>query len=195
MPGDCSNWRSSSRLFATLAMRHETVEMRLPDPLYRRVMGPAFDALPEAVQAIHRVCRDGGASGEARVTRGRGLLAGLIARIMGFPPAGMHALHVGFAERDGVERWTRSFGRHSFTSRLSGKGGRLVERFGPLRFHFDLPSDASGLSMAMRRWSFLGLPLPMALAPRSDAREWQEEERFPFRCADQPAADWAGGAL
>jgi hypothetical protein len=167
-------------LFATLAMRHETVETRLPDPLYRRVMGPAFDALPEAVRAVHRVCRDGGASGEARVTRGAGPMAGLVARIMGLPPAGLHALHVGFAERDGMERWTRSFGRHSFASRLSGKGGRLVERFGQLRFHFDLRSDASGLSMAMRRWSFLGIPLPMALAPRSEAREWQEGKRFRF---------------
>lgn len=167
-------------LFATLAMRHETAEIPLPDPLYRRVMGPAFEALPDAVRVMHRVCRDGGASGEARVERGTGLLARIVAWIMGFPPAGTHELHVGFAERDGVEIWTRSFGHHAFTSRLSRKGGRLVERFGPLRFHFDLPSDGQGLRMAMRRWTCLGIPLPRALAPRSDAREWQEGGRFRF---------------
>lgn len=167
-------------LFATLAVRHETVETRLPPPLYRRVMGPAFDALPDAVRAMHRVCRDGGASGEARVERGAGLLAGMVARIMGFPPAGTHALHVAFAERDGVETWTRRFGRHAFTSRLSRRGARLVERFGPLRFHFDLPADDQGLAMELRRWSGLGIPLPLALAPRSEAREWQEGARFRF---------------
>lgn len=167
-------------LLATLHMRHETVETRLPDPLYRRVMGPAFDALPLAVQAMHKVCRDGGAPGEARVAGGTNPLARMVARIMRFPPPGTHALHVAFTERDGVETWTRSFGRHAFTSRLSRKGDRLVERFGPLRFHFDLPSDALGLRMKMRRWTCLGLPLPLALAPRTEAREWQEGERFRF---------------
>ncbi len=58
--------------------------------------------------------------------------------------------------------------------------GRLAERFGPLRFHFDLPSDGQGLTMRMRRWTCLGVPLPMALAPRSRAREWQEGNRFRF---------------
>ncbi|MDB5703658.1 MAG: hypothetical protein JWN66_774, partial [Sphingomonas bacterium] len=167
-------------LFATISVRHETVETRLPPPLYRRVMGPAFDALPDAVRAMHRVCRDGGASGEAKVERGGGLLARLVARMMGFPPAGTHPLHVAFTEKDGIETWTRRFGRHAFTSRLSRKGSRLVERFGPLRFHFDLPSDGQGLAMKMRRWTCLGIPLPLALAPRSDAREWQEGDRFRF---------------
>ncbi|MFA6113288.1 MAG: DUF4166 domain-containing protein [Sphingomonas sp.] len=167
-------------LLATLHMRYETVEARLPDSLYRRVMGPAFDALPEAVRAMHKVCRDGGASGEARVEGGTNLLARMVARIMRFPPPGTHALHVAFTERDGVETWTRSFGRHAFTSRLSGEGDWLVERFGPLRFHFALPSDGQGLRMEMRRWTCLGAPLPLALAPRTEAREWQEGARFRF---------------
>lgn len=167
-------------LFATLAVRHETIETRLPPPLYRQVMGPSFDALPEAVRAMHRVCRDGGASGEARVERGTGLPARMVARIMGFPPAGTHRLHVAFTEWNGVETWTRQFGSHAFTSRLRRKGARLVERFGPLRFHFDLPANAQGLAMVMRRWTCLGIPLPPALAPRSAAREWQEGEHFRF---------------
>ncbi|MES1971512.1 MAG: DUF4166 domain-containing protein [Pseudomonadota bacterium] len=167
-------------LFAALTVRHETIEMALAPPLYARVMGPAFAALPPAVRAIHTVCRDGGAAGEARVVRGAGMLARLVAWVMRFPPAGTHPLHVSFTERGGTETWTRHFGPHRFSSRLSAKGGRLVERFGPLRFHFDLPSDEAGLGMAMRRWTCLGLPLPRALAPRSAAREWQEGSRFRF---------------
>lgn len=89
--------------FAGLAIRHEVREIVQPDPLYRRVMGAEFDRLPVAVRAIHGVLRDGGASGQATVTRGRHPLARLVARLMGFPPAGEHALHVSFAEADGVE--------------------------------------------------------------------------------------------
>ena len=167
-------------LFASISVRHETTTVRLPDPLYRRIMGQAFDALPDAVRAMHNVCRDGGASGETHVVTGTNLLARAIAWIMRFPSAGTHPLHVGFAEHDGIETWTRQFGQRRFKSRLSEKGGRLTERFGPLRFHFDLPSDRQGLAMQMRRWTCLGVPLPMAFAPRSCAREWQEGERFRF---------------
>ena len=32
----------------------------------------------------------------------------------------------------------------------------------------------------MTGWSVLGLPLPLALAPRSPAREWEEDGKFHF---------------
>lgn len=166
--------------FAELAVRHETTEAALPPPLYRRVMGQSFDCLPPAVRAMHEVCADAGASGEAEVRRGKSAAARLVAAVMRFPPAGRHPLHVAFTERDGVETWTREFGRHRFSSRLSERGGKLEERFGPLRFRFDLPADEKGLEMRMAGWRFLGLPLPLALAPRSLAREWEEDGRFRF---------------
>jgi hypothetical protein len=167
-------------LFATLSLRHGMRERRLPPALYARVMGERYHALPEMVRKIHHVCGDSGVSGEATVTHGKSRLARLVAWLMRFPPSGHHPLHVSFAERDGIERWTRSFGSHSFTSHLSERNGRLIERFGPLRFQFDLPSDGQGLEMHIRGWSCLGLPLPLALAPQSRAREWQEGDRFRF---------------
>ena len=124
--------------------------------------------------------RRGGASGEAIVTGGQNIFARLIAKVMRFPKAGSCALHVSFAETDGVERWTRSFGDQSFTSHLSERDGCLVERFGALRFRFDLPSDERGLEMRIRGWSLFGLSLPLALAPQGVAREWQENGRFRF---------------
>jgi hypothetical protein len=143
-------------------------------------MGARYAALPEAVREMHRIHADGGASGEGEVERGRNILARFIAWAMRFPPAGRHPLHVAFTERDGVETWTREFGPHSFTSHLCGREGQLEERFGPLRFRFDLPSDDEGLAMEMRGWSLLGIPLPMGLAPRGRAREWEEDGRFRF---------------
>ncbi len=167
-------------LFRTLSIRHGIVERVLPPPLYARVMGQRYDALPGAVRDMHRVCGDAGASGEATVERGGSVAARLIASVMGFPCAGTHPLHVSFIERDGVEKWTRTFGDQSFTSHLSERRGRLVERFGPLRFQFELPSDARGLEMRIVGWSCFGVPLPLALAPQSVAREWEEAGRFHF---------------
>ena len=167
-------------LFARLAVRHETIERELPPPLYARVMGERFAALPPLVRAIHEVQGDGGAEGEGTVSRGKNPLAALFARIMGMPPAGTTPLHVGFTERGGTERWTRDFGGHVFASVLSAAKQGVSERFGPLAFHFDLPSDGEGLRMALRGWSLFGVPLPRVLAPRIAAREWQEGDRFRF---------------
>jgi len=167
-------------LFSALSLQHEVRERLLPPPLYARVMGPRFGALPAAVREMHWLCGDGGASGQANVTRGRNPLARLVAVLMRFPPAGSHPLHVSFVERDGVERWTRHFGDRKFSSHLSEQAGQLTERFGAMRFVFDLPSDEHGLAMHISRWSVFGLPLPLALAPRTSAREWEEDSRFHF---------------
>lgn len=164
-------------LFAPLAMHHETSE-REAIPLYARAMGTRFDMLPEAVRAMHEVNGDGGAAGEGSVRRGSHPLARLIGSIMRFPPSGDYPLHVGFAERGGKECWTRDFGGHRFTSELSRAGDGVAERFGPLRFVFDLPADETGLRMELRRWTAFGIPMPRALGPRIAAREWQEDERF-----------------
>jgi hypothetical protein len=151
--------------------------------VYKRVMGEAFEILPAAVRKLHLLGGNGGASGTATVLRGRNLLAHLIGWIMRFPSAGEHALHVSFNERDGIEHWTRDFSGSRFTSHLSEKDGKLTERFGPLRFYFDLPSSAGGLEMTMRRWTAFGVPLPLTLAPKSQAKEWQDGNDF---CFDVP---------
>lgn len=167
-------------LFAGLAIRHETRERDLPPPLYARLMGARFSTLPPLVQAIHQVHGDGGAAGEGSVERGANPVARAIATMMRMPPSGTYPLHVAFAERGGVETWARDFGGHRFQSALGADRGLAVERFGPLRFAFELPSDREGLAMVLRRWSIFGIPLPRTLGPRIAAREWQEDDRFRF---------------
>ncbi len=171
-------------LFSQLAITHKITQTHYV-PVYKRVMGDAFDILPAAVSKLHFLAGDGGASGSATVTRGRNPFARPIGWVMRFPPAGEHQLHVSFTEHDGVEHWTRDFSGSRFTSHLSAKGGKLAERFGPLKFYFDLPSSADGLEMVMRRWTAFGIPLPLTLAAKSQAREWQEGDDF---CFDVPIA-------
>ncbi len=160
--------------FAELSIRHEVSEIEAPRPLYARVMGDRYDALPDAVRRMHDVLRDAGAGGRAIVVRGRSRIASVIAALFGLPGEGECDVHVSFREADGVESWTRDFGGRSFSSRLSQEGDHLVERFGPFRFVFELTSDAKGLAMRMVAWRCGPLPLPLRFAPRSPAREWEE---------------------
>ncbi|MFB2550588.1 DUF4166 domain-containing protein [Ensifer soli] len=160
-----SPFRPSSRLSPGFRSARGARIGRVRPPLCRRVTFATFDRLPPAVRETHGIACDGGAAGRTRVRRGRGLLSRMIAAIMAFPPEGEHALHVTFEESDRVECWTRDFGGHRFSSTLPHKSRRLAERFGPLRFSFDLLRDPSGLSVAMRGRSALGLPLPLPLAP------------------------------
>lgn len=166
--------------FATLAIRHGIEERCLPKALYHRVMGERFDALPRAVRQMHDVLRDGGASGEANVVDAATRFGAVIARLMRFPPSGTYPLHVDFTEMEGEERWARHFGAYQFSSILTERNGDLVERFGPVRFYFALLSEKDGLSMNIKRWSAFGIRLPLALAPRSPAREWEDSGRFHF---------------
>jgi hypothetical protein len=129
---------------------------------------------------MHESAGDKPVEGEAVVTGADNAFGRVVARLMGFPPAGTHSLRVTMTERDGSDTWTRDFGGRRFSSRLSQRGRHLAESFGPLSFRFDLPGGPEGLAMIMRGWSAFGIPLPLALAPRSEAREWAEGERFRF---------------
>lgn len=167
-------------LFERLAARHETVELEAGEPLYRRLLGETLDRLPQAVRSMHEVHGEAGAAGEGEVKRGGGPIGRLIGAIVGFPPAGRYPVHVEFLEQGGRERWVRHFGPHRFWSWFSIKDGLLYERFGLLRFGFALPCDESALRMRLVRWSAAGVPLPLFLAPRVNAHEWQDGDRFRF---------------
>ncbi|MET3410276.1 DUF4166 domain-containing protein [Methylobacterium sp. 1030] len=166
--------------FARLSIRHDVRESGQADALYARVLGPRFAELAPRVAALHGVLREAGAHGRAVVRRGRHPVARGLAALLGLPVAGAHDLHVGFSEARGVERWTRAFSGRRFTSAFSEERGCVVERFGPLRFRFDLAPEGGGLRMVLRGWSVARLPLPLALAPRTAAREWEEAGLFRF---------------
>lgn len=178
--GEALTLRDYADAFGELAIHHDTEELPTSPSLYERVMGDRFPRLPPEVRAIHDIFRDGGAAGEAEVTGAANPLAAFIALFVGFPQPGRHRLHVHFREVDGRESWMRDFEGRRFRSHLSQQGRWLVERFGPFRFAFDLPSDRRGLTMVMQRWWVGSLPLPLWLAPCSTAREWAEDGRFHF---------------
>ncbi len=157
-------------------------------PLYARILGDAWAELPPQIRAMHDPDRRLGASGRASVERGTNPLAALTGFVMRFPRAAADtALTVRFDVSDGVETWTRTFGADRFASRqLAGRdrSSRLLrEQFGPLSFAMALVWDGARLSLAMRRWTFFGVALPMWLCPRSLAYESVEDGRFTFDVA------------
>ncbi len=154
-------------------------------PLYRRILGPAWDSLPEQLKAMHEIKGGMTASGAAMVERGMGLLARLAAALFRFPPAGRDVpVTVTFAPRAGGEIWTRNFAGRAFTSvQRAGRGSLerlIVERFGPFAFAFAVVLDGGRLRLVVRHWRCLGLPLPMSVGPRGEACEFAENGRFRF---------------
>ncbi|EJT06827.1 DUF4166 domain-containing protein [Rhizobium sp. CCGE 510] len=153
-------------------------------PLYREILGSAFERLPPAVAVIHA----GGArtaSGQARIERGGGWLARLVARLIGFPAAGEDVpVTVRFVAEGDREIWTRTFGDNSFRSiQLEGKGRDrhlLAEVFGPFRVLVALVPEGNKLRLVVRGWRFCGMPLPLFLAPGGETYEEERDGRFHF---------------
>jgi hypothetical protein len=155
--------------------------------LYRRLLGPAWAQLPAAVAEMHDVADTGErvARGWVDVERGRGALARLAATLAGFPDAAdAGEIEMRFEARDGIEIWTRRFGDKVFRSRQSAGRGRnadlLAEDLGPFRILMSLALEDGRLKLAVRGWQFLGLPLPLALAPAGEVYEEERDGRFHF---------------
>ena len=155
----------------------------MPEPLYRRVLGPDFDRLPPEVRALHQVEAETRTQGACRIERGRGALSRLAGWLFGMPPAGESVpVEVVFQPRGEGELWRRRFGAHrlaSFQAPLARRGW-LAESFGPGRFLLEAEAGPQGLALLLRGVRVFGLPLPPALWPRIRAGERVEAGRFTF---------------
>ncbi len=154
-------------------------------PLYRRLLGAAWDRLPEPLRRMHEPGGGMVAQGRATVEGAGNAAARLIARTFGFPPAGADvAVRVRFTPTAQGERWERDFAGWRFVSHQAEGRDRsdrlLAERFGPFTFGLALVLDGDRLRLVPRRWSLLGLPLPLALMPGGEAFETVEDGRFRF---------------
>ena len=176
------------RIFASRAIVEGTRDDLAGDgtaPLYRRLLGEAWDRLPAAIRAMHDVTAGARAEGSANVARGAGLLSGIIAALFRFPLANDDvAVAVAFTAHEGRETWRRDFGGRAFASTQRAGSGAfrhlLVERFGPFDFAMALVVEHGRLNLVLRSWTCLGVPLPLRWAPRGKAYEMVDEGRFRF---------------
>mgnify|MGYP000179803321 CR=1 FL=1 len=156
-----------------------------PEPLYRHVLGDAFQSLPPTVQAIHDNTTSDVWTGTASVRRGTNFLAKALCPIFGFPPTSPKTpVEVQFERKNGTEIWKRRFGNSAFRSyqkRGTGRNARMiVERFGPFSIALALELRDDKLYLISRRWTALGLPLPSVFLPTGDIYEAEVNGTFQF---------------
>ena len=157
-----------------------------PAPLYKRILGEAWDSLPAPLAALHNVTSEElKAEGLARVETGKNLFARLLGAVYGFPQTGEHVpVKVSFHRMEKGEIWQRDFaGRKFSTLQLEGQGYAdklLVEKFGPVAFWMALVLKQGELHSVTRRWSVLGIPMPLAFAPNTSVYEYADGNDFCF---------------
>lgn len=154
-------------------------------PIYKIVLGPAFETLPAQVQALHNSTQTRAWAGTAKVQRGNGWIANLLALIIGFPKTNPAiAVQVDFAP-DGVgERWTRTFGTKVFSSYQrpgeTSESQLMMERFGIINVGLALDIVGDRMYLTPKIWSCLGVPLPRILLPKGESFETQKDGKFCF---------------
>ena len=123
-------------------------------PLYRRLLGEAWDSLPAPIRAMHDgVLR---ASGRAEIERGRGLLGRLVGALIGLPAEGRDVpVTVTFSPVAGGEDWRRDFGGRTFHSVQTQGSGRnewlVLERFGLVTVALAVVVADGSLALVPRR--------------------------------------------
>jgi len=160
----------------------------VPDhwPVFRTVLGNAWEKLPPAIRALHDIEESARFSGRATVSRGSSLLAGLIGSVAGFPPAAEDVpVEVTMTATAGREHWSRDFDGHKFSSVMTAGSGRfshlVCEKFGPVSFAMALVTEDGRLNYVQRGWTFLGIPMPRFLGPQGDTCETVRDGRFQFQ--------------
>lgn len=170
---------------AEMAPHGLTTEMAVErGAIFARAIGPAFDALPAPIRALHETPGRSLWRGEATTEGAEGLLAALAARLVGFPPAQAACEVEVSVDADGDRSvWRRRIGGHAFASELSRprEGGRVRERFGPLAMDLRLTPEGDRLVYRVEGWRLGQVPLPRALGPTTAAHEEVDAEgRFVF---------------
>jgi len=150
-------------------------------PLYRRLLGAAFDTLPARVRELHALDGVSVWEGRAKVERGRSLVARMAAWLSSLPPQGDdQPLRVTFAAVGDKEIWARQFGKALFRSVQYERNGLLRERVAISTFVFAATATANGLSLRLDGFRLLGIPLPPMLHPAVDTFESERDGRYRF---------------
>ncbi|HEY3147632.1 MAG TPA: DUF4166 domain-containing protein, partial [Dongiaceae bacterium] len=160
-----------------------SARMKERSELFALALHQHFNALPDPIRTMHDRSRCFSARGRCDVDHGANLAARLIGALFRLPRAGRDLpLTVTFMARGGTETWERSFAGRIMRSRLRRASipGQIREQFGPFTFTIRLRWDGARLHYEMVSGHFLGIRLPRALLPRSDAFECVDNDMFRF---------------
>lgn len=147
-------------------------------------MGEEFDRLDDAVRRFHALRGHVQMHGHCVIDGPTSVTGRCFGRIAGVPTGRVDEDFTFELEADEQsERWTRHFPKMTMRSRMRVRDGHLVERLGPVTFHFHLHAVDGALEMELAKLTVLGLPWPRRLRPDIVARETDREGRFHFEVA------------
>jgi hypothetical protein len=154
----------------------------VPDAaLFERVLGADWSRLHPTLQRFHSLRGRHELHGEVLTEPAAGALGRCLGWLMRLPrTAQSGALRFTLEAQPARERWTRHFPHTTMSSTMKQRGAWIVERIGPVSFHFTLAARQGTLALEYRQMRVLGLPWPRRLAPAIDAREHGEGDRLCF---------------
>lgn len=140
--------------------------------LYLQVMGSDFQLLAPELQNFHSIRGRVELSGRVAVT-GPGSAAGRVMSAMFALPKATAETPFRFELEAGPahETWRRHFPCRVMVSKMRAGAGVLVERFGPVSFHFRLQADEGRLTMLLQSVTVFGIRAPGLLMPAVTAQE------------------------
>jgi hypothetical protein len=134
--------------------------------LYRRILGPRFDALPEVLRRFHDTDGGGLARGIFRVERRAGRLGTGLASLLGMPEAGPEVpVRLQVKVEGEQERWIRHFRQHCLETVQWARGDLLMEALGRVSFSSVLVVKGERLRYEFQRAWYAGLPILRWLSP------------------------------
>jgi len=154
-------------------------------PLYAWLLGPRYAVLPEIVRQMHDVTPRVTAEGISTVSHGTSWLARVMVRLLRLPRAGgARRLRVTFERLGAVEVLARRYDDAILTTHQMAAGpagsALLSERFGPLTLIIRLEPSSTALLFVVETARWFGLPVPRALRPRVEAREFVADGWYRF---------------
>ncbi len=157
--------------------------------LFADVLGEQWHALPESLRNTHSVIDKKTLKGYAKITRGTSWVTKLIAVMFRFPAsADKVSVEVTKTRSADSEVWVRNFNGQTFKSTLSSVAERplpstqqcIREQFGLLKFLLGLHVDRNALHFPVVSGSCLGIPIPTAILPTSNTREFEKDGTMHF---------------
>ncbi|MDB5350814.1 MAG: hypothetical protein JWN86_2061 [Planctomycetota bacterium] len=137
--------------------------------LYRRILGPRFEALPEVLRRFHDLPGGGRAKGSLEIERATCRPGNALAGLLGLPRTGEDVAVVLEVKVQGdKERWVRHMQGRTLETVQWMKGEWLMEALGPWAFASRMVVDGSEMRYEFQRAWFLGIPVPRWIAPFVD---------------------------
>jgi saccharopine dehydrogenase-like NADP-dependent oxidoreductase len=157
-------------------IKTQTREISAPAPLFRRLLGNAYDALPPVIRQAHEVHGVLVLEGKADAASPDHVLGKWIAWLFHLPRSGSNMpVRVEMrSEDDGSETWTRIYPGVTMRSNLRNADlstHQVTEVLGPLSIRLQWNPSERGLELETLGARLFRCPLPDFLRPRSHASE------------------------